>query len=334
LLTFFALLFLFAMPLGAREITDMAGRRVTIPEQPRRVFGSAPPLNVLLHAIDPDVMIGLSFPVPPEARAYFPEHVARLPVLGGVFGMGPNMNSEAVMALHPDIALAWKSPFVDAKRVDATFARMGLPVVFIKIDTLADWPAALRFTGQLLGQAQKGEEEARYVEAALARLQTLQHIPEARRLRVYYAEGADGLATDCHESFHTEAIELARGYNVYRCTPQSHTGMERVSLEQILVWQPDIILTHDRTFLAEVRSAPRWQAVKAVREGRIHIAPRWPHNWIDRPPSMIRALGAQWLANLLYPQEFPLDIKTETRHFYRLFLQTDLTDAQLEALFR
>ena len=55
-------------------------------------------------------------------------------------------------------------------------------------------------------------------------------------------------------------------------------------------------------------------------------------NWVDRPPSFMRALGIQWLANALYPKQFPLDLEAETRRFYRLFFGVDLSDAQLVAL--
>ncbi len=322
-------------PLEAREITDMNGRRVQLPAQSQRIFGSAPPLNVLLHALAPELMVGLSFPVPPAAAGYFPPRLRQLPVVGGVFGMGQHMNAEAVMALKPDFALAWQSPQIDAGKVESAFAKMGLPVVFIKLDTLHDWPAALRYTGRLLDREARGEALAAYVEQALQRLDKLrQEVPEPQRPRVYYAEGPDGLATDCHLSFHTEAIELAGGYNVHRCSPKDHMGMEKVSLEQVLAFAPDIIITHERGFAASVRQDPRWQGVKAVREGRIHLVPRWPHNWMDRPPSMMRALGAQWLASLFHPQRFAFDLPAETRRFYQLVLGTELSEAQYQALFQ
>ncbi|MDR2364368.1 MAG: ABC transporter substrate-binding protein [Zoogloeaceae bacterium] len=318
----------------AGDVTDMAGRRVTIPDDARRVFGSAPPLNVLLHAIDPEAMIGLSFGIPPEAARFFPPRLAKLPVMGGVFGMGPQMNAEAVLAQKPDFALAWQSPFVPVQRIDEAFRKMGLPAVFVKLDTLSDWPAALRFTGALLGKTERGEALAKYVEQSLARLEKLKAIPEEKRARVYYAEGPDGLATDCHTSFHAEAFELAGGYNVYRCQASSHMGMDKVSVEQVVAFAPDVIVTFNRNLPALIAKDARWQKVKAVKEGRIHLAPQWPHNWIDRPPSYTRALGALWLANLFYPGEFPLDLKAETRDFYRLFYNLELSEADFGQLFR
>lgn len=319
----------------AREITDMAGRKLTIPDKVERVFGSAPPLNVLLHAVAPETMVGLSFPVTDEAKVFFPSRLQGLPVAGGVFGVGQQMNAETILSLKPDIALAWKSPFVDQAKIEGAFAKMGVPVVFIQLDTLSDWPAALRFTGRLLGHEKTAQAEAEYVERVLAKVgKVVAAVPEAKRPRVYYAEGPDGLATDCNRSFHTEVIELAGGYNVYRCEPKDHMGMERVSLEQVLAFAPDVIVTHERGFAAKVRDDVRWQGVKAVKEGRIHVVPRYPHNWMDRPPSVMRTLGMQWLANLLYPQAYPVDMRREAKEFYTLFLGVTLSETDLDRLFK
>lgn len=319
---------------GAAEITDMIGRKVTVPDRIERVFAAAPPLNVLLHSVAPDTMVGLSFPVPTDAKVYFPSRLQALPVVGGIFGMGQQMNPETVMGLKADLALAWKSPFIDQAKMEAAFAKMGLPMVFIQLDTLSDWPAALRFTGRLLGREAVAEPEAAYVEKVLARVgQVVKAVPEDKRPRVYYAEGKDGLATDCHLSFHTEAIELAGGYNVYRCEPKDHMGMEKVSLEQVLAFAPDIILAKEPAFAAAVVKDPRWQGIKAVKSGRVYTVPRWPHNWIDRPPSVARTLGIQWLANLFYPDRYSLDLRRETKDFYRLFFGVDLSDADVDHLF-
>jgi iron complex transport system substrate-binding protein len=322
-----------ATSVSAREVIDMAGRKVIVPDKLSRVFGSAPPLNVLLNAVAPDLMIGISFKIEEPAKKFFPAHVQGLPVVGGIFGVGQQMNPETVVALKPDLALAWKSPFIDQGKIEEAFAKMGIPVVFITLDTLADWPRALRFTAKLLGREAAAEAEAAYIEKALARLAaTVDKVPEIRRQRVYYAEGPDGLATDCNRSFHTEAIELAGGHNVYRCEPKDHMGMERISIEQVLAFDPEIIIVQDRAAAAAIRNDPRWQGIRAVKNGRIHLVPRWPHNWIDRPPSAMRALGAQWLANLFYPDLYPFDVKREARDFYRLFFAVAPTDSDIDDL--
>jgi iron complex transport system substrate-binding protein len=329
------MLLLVAAAAQGREIVDMAGRHVLVPERISRVYASAPPLTVLLQAVAPEAMIGLSLNLDEEGRHYLPPRIAALPVLGGVYGMGQAMNPEVLLPLKPDIALAWKSPFVDQAMVESSFAKIGLPVVFVSLDTLADWPAAMLFVGQLLGHEDRARRQAEYVNRRLRKvIEAVDAIAEKDRVRVYYAESPTGLATDCNRSFHAEAIELAGGYNVYRCQPQSHMGMEAISLEQVIAFDPQVILAQDPRFAKALLGDERWKNIRAVRDGRVYAIPRWPHNWIDRPPSMMRALGIQWLANLLYPDRLPLDLRKETRAFYQLILGVDLSDADLDRLLR
>ncbi len=72
--------------------------------------------------------------------------------------------------------------------------------------------------------------------------------------------------------------------------------------------------------------------MKAVRDKRIYLAPSLPYGWFDAPPGVNRLIGVRWLASILYPKRFPVDLRTTTREFYKLFYQVDLTEAQLETL--
>lgn len=332
---FALLLATLAATASAREFTDALGRRVEVPARIERVFAASPPVNVLLHALAPERMVALSFPVGADGRAFYPERLLTLPVAGGAYGQGKPMNAETVLTLQPDIGLAMLNAFTDRERVERAFARIGIPVAFLRLDTLPDWPAALRQTGALLDRRERAETLAADIEQRLAGLaRFVAAVPESERPRVYYAEGPDGLATDCHRSFHTEAIELAGGYNVYRCDQKTLTGMERISLEQVIAFDPEVIVTHERNFFAQVRQDPRWRDIRAVRAGRVHLVPRWPHNWMDRPPSLMRALGAQWLASVFYPQRYPFQRNAEVRRFFHLFFALDPDEAQIDALFR
>lgn len=318
---------------AAREITDTLGYTVSIPDTVSRVYGADVPINVLLHVVAPDVMLGLSYPIQEGARRFHPQSMLALPVLGGSFGSGQQANVETVLALRPDLALAWKTPFGDVARKREDFERLGIPVAFVKLDGLSDWPAALRFVGAVLGRERIAEPQAAYVEQALSRLAgSVGAVPENHRPRVYYAEGADGLATDCHTSFHTEAIELAAGYNVHRCEQKDRMGMERISIEQVLAYDPDIIIVQDRVAMPVILHDPRWRNLRAVKAGRVHGVPHWPYNWIDRPPSVMRALGAQWLAGIFHPELFRFDLRGEVRAFFRLFFGLALSDADIDEL--
>jgi iron complex transport system substrate-binding protein len=322
----------FADPAARRDVVDMAGRRVSIPISIKKVYSSSPPATYLMYAVAPDLLAGLNFPFRENEKRLLRPEVVRLPVIGGTFGQGRRMNPEAVLAVHPDFVLAWLDRTRDASKIEAEFARTGLPVVFIRLDTLSDYPATLKFLGDLFGRPGRAAEMAGYIDQALKRVSAaVASIPPDRRIRVYYAEGVNGLATECDRSFHVEPVLLAGGDNVHHCEQGSHYGMEKVSLEQIVAYRPSLILAQERRF-AEAAASPGWRNVEAVKHGRVVYVPRSPFNWIDRPPSFMRALGVQWLANLFYPDRYPLDLGDETRKFYRLFLGVELTAADLDRI--
>lgn len=57
-----------------------------------------------------------------------------------------------------------------------------------------------------------------------------------------------------------------------------------------------------------------------------------PFGWVDRPPSLNRIIGLDWMAATFYPDRHQIDLRARTRDFYRLWYHLDLTDAQLDRL--
>src|SRR6202040_1176839 len=92
-----------------------------------------------------------------------------------------------------------------------------------------------------------------------------------------------------------------------------------VSPEQILAWQPDVILTIDRRFHTAIRTDPVWREVKAVQTGHVHFVPDLPFSWLDNPPAPNRLIGLLWLGHLLYPSALPKDIRAQGRPFFSSF---------------
>ena len=101
---------------------------------------------------------------------------------------------------------------------------------------------------------------------------------------------------------------------------ETQGGLANVSIEQVLAWNPEIIITIDQEFAATVRNDPAWAAVKAVRDNRIHLSPKLPFGWVDFPPSVNRLIGLWWLGKILYPERFPEDLKTPGSRFLHAFL--------------
>jgi iron complex transport system substrate-binding protein len=320
----------------AREVVDMLGRRVTLPDTITRVYSTAPPTTLIVYAMKPETLIGWNFAhglSEKDAGTFLDVHTVSLPVLGNMMGHGQQADLEEILAMKPDLVVAWTNAFLDSQIINRRFAKSGIPVVFLRLEELPDYAAAFVLMGDVLNEPERGALLAGYVRRSLERVQAVvEGIRPFERVWVYYAESPDGLATDCDRSLHTEAIRRAGGANVYRCNQGTLVGMEKVTLEQVVHFAPDFILALDPGFARSIAGDPRWRNVEAVAAGRVRVVPRLPFNWVDRPPSFMQALGIQWLANLLYPKLLPIDIAAETRHFYKLFLNVDLTDADVARL--
>jgi len=200
-----------------------------------------------------------------------------------------------------------------------------MPVINVTLNTLADYPGAFSYLGRVLGRKGRGEELAGYARNTLAQMSALAaSIPAKQRVSVYYAEGVDGLSTECDSSQHAELISLVGGRNVHRCRSAELMGMEKVSFEQVLLYNPEVILVMENVFYRKIFSDPLWQRIKAVRNKRVYLIPREPFNWFDRPPSLMRLLGAKWVASCLYPTIYRTDMVKETRKFFKLFFKINL----------
>lgn len=324
------LLLLTAISIQAREIVDMQGLHVTIPDTITKVAAVSPPGTYLLYAIDPAVLAGINFPLWDSEKKYTVPFYRTLPVLGGMAGQGRTLNREVLLQVKPDFMIhwAWKDDGVNNKFLDS-MRSMPFPLVHVCLGSIRDYPEALQFVGNLTDRKERGDKLSHFAQDVLDQASTVTAaIPEAKKVRVYYAEGADGLSTERAASFHAELIPLAGGINVHQGEEMDHYGMEKIAMEQLLLYNPEVILVKERAFYETVWSDSRWQALQAVKNKRVYLIPYEPFNWFDRPPSFMRLLGVKWLLNLLHPDLYPLDIVAETQSFYLLFLGVKLDEAQ------
>lgn len=287
-----------------------------------RVFAAGAPAAVLVHAVAPDKLMGWPWALPAPALAMLRPQSRALPVLGRLAGRGSTMPLERLVALAPDL-------IVDAGTVDATYLsgaervhrQTGIPYVLID-GRLADSAHQLRQAGGLLGADARAETLARYAVAALA---ACERSDDEARPRVYLARGADGLETPLPGSINGECIDAACATNA----AQGAGALARVSLERLLVWAPDAIVSQYPEFVALARRDSLWQSLAAVREGRLFLAPERPFGWLDGPPSVNRLIGVRWLRRILGGASPAQDWIEEAEEFHRLFYGHVPTRAQL-----
>ncbi|HVN98123.1 MAG TPA: ABC transporter substrate-binding protein [Syntrophorhabdaceae bacterium] len=322
----------------AREITDMAGRKVVVPDRITKVCGDWPIVMYLIYAIDPTLLAGISAPFTTEQKKYLSPEVEKLPVVGGFFGQSATITMEALLKAKPDVVVAemWGNMELNVPS-EKLLAKLGIPVAYVKIDKTSDYPAAFLFLGNLLGREKRARTLADYGDRVLKETaRTRDLIPQVERPRVYYAEGMSGLFTECDTSIHAELISLSGATNVHRCSDGRFKvrGREPVSLEQVLRYDPEVIIATEPAFYGNVFKDERWQNVRAVKTGRVYLSPTMLLNWFDRPPSFMRLLGIKWLMWRLYPERHHTDIIGEACKFYRLFLGINVPEETMKrALF-
>ena len=314
----------------AREagLVDASGRAIPIPATVARVFPAGPPAAILTYTLAPEILIGWPRANRAEECAFMLPDVCARPEVGRLTGRGNTANLEAVLALKPDLIL-------DVGSINPTFVSLATRVQeqsgisYALLDGRFEAIApAYRKLGELTHRENEAEVLARYAADTMTTIKArADNIPAAARPRVYYARGPRGLETGLGGSINVETIEFLGAHNV---AAERTGGLAVVSLEQVLLWNPEVIITIDADFAANVRSDPLWASVAAVREGRVHLSPKLPFGWVDFPPSVNRLIGLWWLAKILYPAQFPEDIRTLTRDFYRRFYHVTPSDAQIE----
>jgi iron complex transport system substrate-binding protein len=199
--------------------------------------------------------------------------------------------------------------------------------------SLADTPRLLRDVGRLIGAERAAEPLAREAAAILERVRTrVAGIPAGRRVRVYFARGANGLTTAPAASLMAETLDLAGGINVVPPAAGAGAGFVNVSLEDVLKAAPDVIVASDAALAAGLRERPGWRDLAAVGNGKVLVPPALPFGWFDAPPSVNRLLGVQWLARSLYPDLFPEPLAPRVKAFHTRFYHREPTDQQIRAL--
>jgi iron complex transport system substrate-binding protein len=323
---------------ATRIITDMAGRRVKAPAQIHKVLSMSPMGTVLIYTLEPSLLLGWNYAPDAGERALLAEPYRGLPTLGGWFGKDNTGNLEKIMQAHPDVLISMGDAFATAQ-AERVQSQTHIPV-FILDGRLEHLAEAYEKAGELFVDAPRAALLAAECRMTLKEVrQKIANIPPDKRRRYYYAEGQKGLETESGSSMHVEALNFAGGVDVAAGVQgQQGYGRSPVSMEQVLRWNPEIILSvrdHSSTpseFYKTVWTDPVWQLVAAVRAREVYEAPQYPFNWIDRPPSVNRIIGIKWLANLFYPEIFHYDMRKETLHFYETFYHVRLSDAQLNEL--
>ena len=318
-----------------REITDMAGRKVTVPtaENIESVFSAGPVAAIFLYMVAPDKLLGWNYELNDVEKSIILDKYQDLPN----FGMGDAVNYEAVIAANPTIAInSGKINDAMVSDCDALSESLGIPVVAVD-NELNNSAEAFRFMGELLGVEDHAEELAQYAEQVFTDINALSDISEEKKVSVYFGNGEDSLETAPRGSQHAQILDVINAVNVADLELGDGSRVQ-ISAEQLLAWDPDVIVVNGEpkadksgsSAAEDILSNPDYASLKAVQDQKVYGTPNAPFSWVDRPAGPNRLIGMRWFSALIYPEYIKCDINEEIHKFFDLFYHVDLSDEQLE----
>src|SRR5580692_7314429 len=313
-----------------REVTDAAGRVVTLPSTVNRVADAWHANNALvlmLGGADKLVATTVQAQRQPWLRKLYP----RIDQVPAAFNAAGDLNVETLIGARPDVILMAYDGALP-KWSDAVEA-YHVPIVLMPNTSLEGLKTTARITGTVLGprEAEVAEDYIRYFDANIRRVRhETERLSAGQRPKVLHTSSAGILTADGLDTVIDDWIRLAGGRNAADVTGNGRP----VTLEQVAAWDPDVIIVGtapNQLSRKAILEDPRWREIKAVKNGNVLVNPSGAYLW-DRH-SAEAALQVLWAAKMIHPELFSdLDIKRETINFYAKYFHHALTDDEYSSI--
>lgn len=274
--------------------TQIATSAATHAEQPwpQRIISLSPPLTEMLFAVGAGGLL-----VGRDSYSDFPQEAKDIADVGWTYG---KYNLETVVHLKPDLVLAGE---ITTPEMVASLENVGLRVEYFKNPTtLSDVYAMLARIGQLSGNSDQADSLVKDLQKRESGLVKKMGEIHKRPTVFFELDASDPYKpyTPGPGTLHSHLIAMAGGLNL---GDQLGASWAQISLEQLLVDDPDFILLGDSAYGTTSESVAQragWQSLTAVKEGR--VLP-FDENLLQRyGPRILDGLEA--LARVLHPELF------------------------------
>jgi iron complex transport system substrate-binding protein len=312
------------LPKQMEQVTDMMGHAVIVPRRVVRIATLSAIATQLVFAVgaqDQLVVASFGSAVKGKAMGAIYARMSQVPEAGNQNAA----NIETLLAARPDIVLTEDGPALDQMKA------VGLPAYAFSVEQPGQLTDAIRRMGALTGHAAQAAVSLDLLAAKMKDVaDAVEEVEPARRLRVYVA-GTGIFKTFAGDFFQTFMVRSAGGVSV---SEQLTGGKVDVSPEQVLIWDPEVIIltSYTRDSVSDVLANPKLQNVAAVKSRRVYVMPRYVVSWDMPVPESF--LGTMWLAHKLYPDRVRFDMSAEIAQFYRQFYRFTVPTADLAELSR
>jgi iron complex transport system substrate-binding protein len=303
------------------QITDMAGRQVSVPKGPARIIGLGPgALRLIIYLESKNKVVGVEdiekqFPT---ARPYWiaNSELGRLPSVGpgGPSTINSAPDLEKVLALKPEVIFI---TYLDREKAEALQRKIGIPIVVLTYGPFGSFDEklfdSLRLCGKILDKQDRAEAVLRFIENSRRDLfKRVEGYSENRKPLVYIGgigfRGTHGL----------ESTETAYApFEWVKANPavkqESQQGHLFVDKEKLLTWNPDIIFVDSGgsdLIRQDYEKKPAfYQGLKAFRNKKVYILHAF--NWYMTNMGTV-LIDAYAVGKVLYPKEFK-DVQLEKK---------------------
>ncbi len=279
-------------PSGNLTFTDSLGREVKLDKPAQRIVSLAPSNTEILFAIGAGPQV-----VGRDELSDYPEEAKSLPSVGGSMG---DFNTEAIVALKPDLVLASE---LNPRELVSSLEALGLTVYYLgNPKTLEELYTNLDTVARLTGHEKEAADLVKSLKSRVAAVdQKIAGVTE-KPLVFYELDGTDPTKpwTSGPGTFIDLLIARAGGMNA---GAKLESEWAQISSEQLVAANPEIIVLGDAVYGVtpeSVKARPGWDVLEAVKTDQIFT---FDDNLVSRPgPRLVDAF--EQLAMLLHPEAF------------------------------
>jgi len=298
------------------KVVDQLGREVYV-EKAERIVSLWPEATRVLFALGVgDKVVGLdsSSQTCPILTRAFPQ-IVNITDVGRV---GRTFDVEKIAALKPDVIFMYTD---DRDLAESLQAKLNVPVICVRFNPPGkrEWSFDIvSIIGTVVGRKERADQLRAYLERKLSEIMKITStISDAEKPKVYQAFAHDLLKTFVWSS----EIIYGGGINV-AYDPQSPNPWRSVSLEQIIKWNPDIIVLHGfgKYTPEDLYNDPNWQSIKAVKERRVY---KLTIGWTGWDPAGI-VINVMQCAKAFHPNKFKdLNVEVEANEIFKFVYGVD-----------
>lgn len=240
-------------------------------------------------------------------------------------------NVESILALRPDVVVQWAD---QGTGIIAPMENAGLTVAGVTYGTQRDVSTWMTMFATMLGKPERAAEMIARSDTQRQEVQsTAPHLSGAPPTVLYFNRFAGGLKVAGPNTYNDDYITLVGATNPASGPGGAHgTGMVGVDVEQVLAWNPDVILlgNFDTAMPADIYNNKVWQGMFAVQSRRVYKVPLGGYRW--DPPGQEAPLMWNWLSRIVFPTGDGKAMRGQIVSDYQFLYGYQPSNAQLDTI--